>query len=339
VRNGKNHHRLLTKICKRILRVAAALAPASLFTLHFANASTLDTSVAQMFPKDIGEIGYLDLNAVRQQPWFAVAEQNLLPLHFRKLEFFLSAAGLHINTQVDSLVWGTLPATKTRGGGLVGVAFGHFSPSTVEDYFRQHHLPSTESRGLRLLDIGGGEASNDLFLVFLDPDTAVFGQRAAIERFLAVHFQGDENLAQNSVLYPLIQDAREDSLAWAVWNTNYSRAALQQLLPQAAQIPQAAALLGRIQSMEFDVTNQGRLSAQSEIVCSSRDDAVTLAALLQAGIVYREHDSTPYGSPPSDIFGQILVTANAMRVEIEIPVGVNQLDSALRSGNLMNLLQ
>jgi hypothetical protein len=325
--------------CRRILTVAAALAAAAIFTAQFANASTLDTSVVQMFPKEAGEVGYLDLKAARQQPWFAVAEQNLLPLRLRKLEFFLSAAGLDINTQVDSLAWGTLPATKTRGGGIVGVAFGHFSPSTVENYFHQHNLPAAESRGLRLLDIGGGEASTDLFLVFLDPDTAVFGQRAAIERLLAVHFQGDQNLAQNSALYPLIQDAREDSLAWAAWNTNYSRAALQQLLPQAAQIPQAAALLGRIQSMEFDVTDEGRLSAQSEIVCSSPADAVTLAALLQAGIVYREHDSAQYGSQPSNIFGGIRVTANDTRVEIEVPVGADQLDSALRSGNLLNLLQ
>jgi len=319
--------------------VAAALAVAAIFVSHFASASTLDTSVAQMFPREVGEVGYLDLKAARQQPWFAVAEQNLLPLRFRRLQFFLSAAGLHINAQVDSLAWGTLPATKTHGGGIVGVAFGHFSPSTVEDYFRQHNLPSAESRGLRLLDVGGREASDDLFLVFLDPDTAVFGQRAAIERLLAVHFQDDENLAQNSALYPLIQDAREDSLAWAAWNTSYSRVVLQQLLPQAAQIPQAAALLGRIQSMEFDITDEGRLSAQSEIVCLSPADAVSLAALLQAGIIYREHNSEQYGSQPSNIFDSIRVTANARNVEIEIPIGTDQLDSALRSGNVLNLLQ
>ncbi|HEV2314153.1 MAG TPA: hypothetical protein VGR94_02505 [Candidatus Acidoferrales bacterium] len=319
--------------------MAVALAAAVLCTPHFVYASTLDISVAQMFPKEVGEVGYLDVAAARQQPWFAVAEQSLLPTRFRKLEFFLSAAGLPVDTQVDSLAWGTLPVTKIHGGGLVGVAFGHFSPITVEDYFRQQNLPSAEFRGLRLLQIGGGEASNDLFLTFLDSETAVFGQRAAIEHLLAVHFQGDQNLAQNSDLYDLVQDARQSSLAWAVWNRDYSRAALQQLLPQAAQIPQAAALLGRIQSMEFDITNQGSLSAQSEIVCSSPADAVTLAALLQAGIAYREHDSTRGGSQPSSLFDSIRVTVNAERVEVEIPLSMDRLDSALRSGNLLNLLQ
>ncbi|MHB8486110.1 MAG: hypothetical protein ACYDCM_10335 [Candidatus Acidiferrales bacterium] len=50
-----------------------------------------------------------------------------------------------------------MPATKTGREGIAGVAFGHFSPSTLEDYFRQHHLSVVETRGLRLLDVGGGE--------------------------------------------------------------------------------------------------------------------------------------------------------------------------------------
>lgn len=318
--------------------VAAALAAVVLFR-HFVYASTLDTSVLEMFPKEVGEVGYLDLNAARQQPWFAVAERSLLPLRFRKLELFLSGAGLPIDTQVDSLAWGMVPASKADGEGVVGVAFGHFSPITVEDYFRQYDLPSTEVRGIHLFQIGGGEASNALFLAFLDPSTAVFGQRTALEHLLAVHFQGEQSLAQNSALYSLIQNAREDSVAWALWNTNYSHAALRQLLPQAAQTPQAAVLLDRIQSMEFDVTDEGRLSAQVEIVCSSRADAVVLTALLQAGIVYREHDSAQDGSQPSSIFDEIRVTANVRNVEIEIPIGTDQLDSALRSGNVLNLLQ
>ena len=91
------------------------------------------------------------------------------------------------------------------------------------------------------------------------------------------------------------------------------------MLPQIAEVPQAAALLGRIQSMEFDVTDEGSLSAQSEIVCSSPADAVTLAALLQAGTVYREDESARSGSHPSTIFDRIRITANGTRVEIESP--------------------
>jgi hypothetical protein len=36
---------------------------------------------------------------------------------------------------------------------------------------------------------------------------------------------------------------------------------------------------------------------------------------------------------------RVRITANGTRVEIAIPVGADHLDSALRSGNLLNLLQ
>jgi hypothetical protein len=324
-------------LAKGILRVTAAILAAVILTPHLADASGLDTAVVEMFPKDVAQLSYLDLKAARQQPWFAIAEQNLLPLRFRKLEIFLSAAGLDVETQVDTLAWGTVSATKTTGAGFVGVAAGHFSPSTVENYFSQHNLPIDDEQGEQLLNIGG--TTSDLFLVFVDPETAAFGQRAALENLLAVRSQGTESLAHNAALNALIEEARQDSLTWSVWNKEYARAAFQQLLPAEVQIPQAALLLDHIQSVEFDVTAQDVLSARSEIVCSSPTEAIMLAALLQAGIAFRKHDASQSGSQPSNMFTEIRVTAYSTRVEIEIPVGANQLDSAVRSGNLLNLVQ
>jgi hypothetical protein len=322
---------------RNILKKAAALAAAFSLAPAFANATALDTSVVEMFPKDVAQISYLDLKAGRQLPWFPIAEQTLLPLRLRKLEVFLSSAGLDVETQVDTLAWGTVSATKTSSEGIVGVATGHFSPSTVENYFSDHNLPTLEQQGVRWLDIGG--APNDLFLVFLGSSTAAFGERGALEQLLAVHLQGTQNLAENPVLYPLVRDTRQDSLTWTLWNKDYARTAVQQLLPQASRVPQAALLLDHIQSMEFDVVNQDELSARSEIRCSTPTDAVTLAALLQAGIAYRQHESAQSGSQPSSIFNGIRVSAYATRVEIQIPLGSDQLESALRSGDPLNLLQ
>jgi hypothetical protein len=320
-----------------ILKVAAALVAAIVLAPALAEATALDTSVVEMFPKDVTQISYLDLKTARQLPWFPIAEQTLLPLRLRKLEIFLSGTGLDVETQVDTLAWGTVSATKNHEEGMVGVAIGHFSPSAVENYFSDNNLPTFDQEGVRLLDIGG--APGDLFLVFLDSTTAAFGERAALERLLAVRFQGNESFAENPVLYPLVRDTHQDSLTWTIWNKDYARTAVQHLLPQASRVPQAALLLNDIQSMEFEVANSDDLSARSEIRCSTPTEAITLAALLQAGIVYREHESAQSGSQPSGIFDGIRVTAYATRVEIEIPLGPDQLDSALRSGNVLNVLQ
>ncbi len=320
-----------------ILKVAAALVAAIVLAPALAEATALDTSVVEMFPKEVTQISYLDLKTARQLPWFPIAEQTLLPLRLRKLEIFLSGTGLDVETQVDTLAWGTVSATKNHEEGMVGVAIGHFSPSAVETYFSDHNLPTFDQEGVRFLDIGG--APGDLFLVFLDSTTAAFGERAALERLLAVRFQGNESFAENPVLYPLVRDTHQDSLTWTIWNKDYARTAVQHLLPQVSRVPQAALFLNDIQSMEFEVANSDDLSARSEIRCSTPTEAITLAALLQAGIVYRAHESAQSGSQPSGIFDEIRVTAYATRVEIEIPLGPDQLDSALRSGNVLNVLQ
>ena len=319
-----------------ILKVAAALVAAIVLASALAEATAL-TTVVEMFPKDVTQISYLDLKTARQLPWFPIAEQTLLPLRLRKLEIFLSGTGLDVETQVDTLAWGTVSATKNHEEGMVGVAIGHFSPSTVENYFSDNNLPTFDQEGVHLLDIGG--APGDLFLVFFDSTTAAFGERAALEQLLAVRFQGNESFAENPVLYPLVRDTHQDSLTWTIWNNEYARAGVQQLLPQVSRVPQAALLLNDIQSMEFEVANSDDLSARSEIRCSTPTEAITLAALLQAGIVYRKHESAQSGSQPSGIFDEIRVTAYATRVEIEIPLGSDQLDSALRSGNVLNVLQ
>jgi hypothetical protein len=210
-------------LAKGILRVTAAILAAVILTPHLADASGLDTAILEMFPKDVAQLSYLDLKAARQQPWFAVAEQYLLPLRFRKLEIFLSAAGLDVETQVDTPAWGTVSATKTTGGGFVGVAAGHFSPGTVGNYFSQHNLPIDDQQGEQLFNIGG--TTGDLFLVFVDSETAAFGQRAALENLLAVRSQGTESLAHNAALHALIEEVRQDSLTWSVWNKEYARAA------------------------------------------------------------------------------------------------------------------
>jgi hypothetical protein len=322
---------------RSIVRMTATILAAVILTPYFTNGSGVDASVVEMFPKEVAELSYLDLKAARQQPWFTVAEQNLLPMRFRKLEFLLSNAGLNVETQVDTLAWGTVPATKTSGAGFLGLATGHFSPGTVENYFSQHNLPIDDEQGEHLLNIGGN--TSDLFLVFLDPETAAFGQRAAVEQLLAVHFQGNESLTHNFVLNSLVKDTRQDSLTWSVWNKDYARAALQQLLPPEAQIPQTTLMLDNIQSLEFDVTDRDVLSARSEIVCSSPTEAFMLAALLQAAVAYRRHEAAQSGSQPSNIFDGIRINAYSTRVEIEIPIGPDQLDSAIRSGDFLNLLQ
>jgi hypothetical protein len=327
--------RILSVVAVGAIIAAAALAPR-------ANAGERDTALARLFPKDTAAVAYIDLKAAHEQPWFDLAERNLLPLRLRKITFQLANAGLDPHSQVETLAWGTLSAGKSGAGQILGVAFGHFSQIGVEDYWRDHKVPPVELRGVRVFDMGGagGGGDGDLYLGFLDASTIVFGQPDALDKLLAVYYQGEPSLAENSALVSQIRAARADSIAWAVWNKDFSSAALRQLLPGIAESREAAQLLKGIDSMELDATNQDGLSAQSQIVCASRASAASLAAILQLGLAYRQRESQAANPGFSaSIFGDIRVSADGNIVQITIPLGSEQLTSALLGRNLLNLLQ
>src|SRR5262245_30287935 len=75
-------------------------------------AGSLNTSVIGMFPKEVGEFGYVDMKAARQYSWFPQLREQLLPSRFRQFEQFLTSAGVDANAQVDELTWGAINNAK-----------------------------------------------------------------------------------------------------------------------------------------------------------------------------------------------------------------------------------
>src|ERR1700739_4889892 len=84
-----------------------------------ARAGSLGSDILSMFPKDSGELAYVDLKEARAFPWFNQLKEQMLPAKFREFEKFLSAAGVDPNSQVTELAW-SLVAGRTppqSGGG------------------------------------------------------------------------------------------------------------------------------------------------------------------------------------------------------------------------------
>ena len=50
-------------------------------------------------------------------------------------------------------------------------------------------------------------------------------------------------------MYPLIKEVNGSGIIWAVLDQSYTHLAMQQLLPQAGQFPQAATIITRMQAM------------------------------------------------------------------------------------------
>jgi len=311
--------------------VAASLLAISALVPRPAAAGTLSTDIIQMFPREVGEFAYADLKTARKLPWFGQLRDQMLPPRFKEFERFLASAGIDPNSQVDEVAWAAVSPTKDHGEEIVGVALGQFNPNSTEGRLKQQKLPSHEVHGFKLWAFGSGAGPSDIFFFFIDSNTAAFGMRSVLEKMIEVRFGGAESLLQNSQLFPLINEANGLGTVWAVLNQSYSRLGLQQLLPQAGQFPQAAQLLGRIQAMMINVQTSSGVDARFQAVCATPDDANTLAAMLQAGVMYRRYQEQQANPDLAKALDGVQVTPRGERLEVRVPVSDDQMSALIKN--------
>jgi hypothetical protein len=304
---------------------------ASLFAIPRASfAGTLSTAVVGMFPKDVGEIAYADLKTSRKFSWFPQLREQLLPSRFRDFEKFLASAGVDSNTQVEELAWGSI--NKGAGEDVLGVALGQFDPSSTEARFKAKKLPIVDVRGYHLYAFAGGNGGADILFTFIDSNTAAFGTRPALEKLIDVRTGAAESMLTNEKLFPLINESNGHGLIWAVLDQNYTHVAMQQLVPQASQFPQAATIMDRIRAMTITIDADSGVDAHFQAVCASPDDANLLAAAMQAGLMYRRYQEASTNPVLAGALDQVRITPNGDRLKIEAPISQDQLLSLIRNG-------
>lgn len=315
---------------------AALLATAALFaalttTPTRSSAGSLSTAIIGMFPKQVGEFAYADLKTARKFSWFPQIREQLLPSRFRQFEQFLATAGVDPNTQVEELAWAGITLAKSGGEEIVGVALGAFNPSSTEAKFKQQKLPVIDSHSYHLYAFGSGTGANDILFVFLDSNTAAFGHRSALESLIDVRSGGSESLMSNDQLFPLIGEANGSGVIWAVLDQKYTHLAMQQLIPQANQFPQAAAIINRLHAMTINVDADSGVDARFQAVCDSVDDANLLGAAMQAGLMYRRYQEAQANPDLARVLDNIRVTPSGDRLKIDAPVSEDQLGALIRT--------
>ena len=293
-------------------------------------AGSLSTAVIGMFPKDAGEFAYADLKTARKYPWFSQLNDQMLPARFHQFEQFLGSSGVDPNAQVEELAWASM--SNGKGDNIVGVALGNFDPSTTEAKFKAQKLPSFEVQGYRMYAFGSGAAAGDILFLFLDTNTAAFGNRASLEKLINVRLGGEPTLLTNDSLFPMISEANGNGTVWAVLDKQHAALAMQQLLPQAQQFPQAAAIMARIKAMIINIdASDSSINAHFQAVCASVDDANLLSAAMQAGLLYRRYQEASTNPALAKALDGVSVTPAGDRLKVNAPISQEQMTSLIQS--------
>ena len=318
------------RIIPIVVLAASAILTAMVTMPARSSAGSISTAVIGMFPKTVGEFAYADLKSARKLSWFPQIREQLLPSRFRQFEQFLSSTGVDPNSQVDELAWGGITVGKD-GEEVVGVALGNFDPSSTEARFKQQKTPSIEVHGYHLYAFGSGSGPSDILFFFLDSNTAAFGHRSALEKLIDVRFGGSESLLTNDELFPLINETNGSGLIWAVLNKSYAHLAMQQLLPQVSQFPQAGQIIERMRAMVFSIEADSGVNAHIQAVCATTDDANLGAAALQAGLMYRRYQEASTNQDLAKLLDGVRVQPAGDRLKIEVSVSDEQISGLIKS--------
>jgi hypothetical protein len=313
-----------TILLAAMLALATAGAPA-----HSA-AGTVQPDIIGLFPKDIGELAYADLKSARKFSWYGQLKDQMLPSRFRQFEAFLASAGIDPERQVNEVVWCVTAATPEQGEQIAGIALGQYAPESAEAYFKQQKLPTTKVRGYTLFAFGSGVGAGDIFFFFVDSNTAAFGHRALLEKLIEVRFGAEESLLRNDKMFPLIQEVNGRGLIWGVLDQGYTRLAVQQLIPEAAQFPDAPKLVAKIRALTISVAADRAINASFQAVCETPDDANLFASLLSAGLLYRRYQENPNNPDLAKTLDEIKVTPRGDRMNVEMSISEEMMKALLQ---------
>lgn len=294
-------------------------------------AGPLEERVIAMFPKNVGEIAYVDLSQAKRFPWYSQFEQQVLPARFAEFAQFLKAAGIDLDTQIDGVAWAVPSAIvnpkdeiKTAADGIVCVATGRFHPDAAQNFFEAHNISAVKYLDYKMYPAGPG-GSGDLFIMFVDSSTIEFGPRKGLERFISVQGGAEENLAENETLIPLINQVNGDGIFWGVLNTEGARQTIQQIVPVAGQFAQAGHIIDKIGAVIISVHGTDRMDANITAVAGSTADATMLSQLLQAGLMVRQYEATDSNPDFAQILAATSVTASGNQLNISLSLTEEQL--------------
>lgn len=301
------------------------------------HADTLDSSIIGMFPKDVSEIGYADLQQARQFPWFPQFEAQLVPVSLFGFEQFLETAQMRQTPSIDIVAWarvapapGSNPQRSTgEGGQIVAVALGQFDTGTIQSFLDSRKVPSVQVGSYTLYASETGVGTSDIFFTLVDGRTIAFGPLEPLKRVLGIREGEEESLLENEKMMALIDQANGDGVFWGVLGSGQAGRAIDKLVPEATTFPQSRDLIGKMHELLIIVRAPSDIEIDFQATSESSNDAMLLSQLLQVGVLYRRYESGKSNPELAAILDGLRVSANGDRLELSLSLTDDQVLSLI----------
>lgn len=307
----------------------------------YAAAQAIPNQVLALYPRDAGEITYLDVRSLRNAPNYAELKTKVLPERFRQLADWTKYIGVDFDTEVYQLSWAFLPAAAGKGPategeqvGMIGIAEGNFPASEIQRLAKERKLPYSRHAGSLVLHLGKNDQGREFVFAFPDPNTAIFGFRDIAEQILDRRASAGASLLDNRPLMDLIRALNGKAPVWIAMDSQFTLLAVKQMLPEISRVAGFETLAARLQSasLQFQLSDGFRGSAA--VRCQTGADALVVSKLLQAAVTYQAFRLNETQPDLAKVLGDLRLNQTDDRIELALTIAPSDLNTLLQKNSL-----
>jgi hypothetical protein len=247
-------------------------------------ASPLGTNARTVLPAQIQQIISVDYRMLRNSSSGIALKNRVLPDNLKSFETSLRGMGVNPDTDVEQLTFVSYRGAKGTLRNF-GVANGQFDPKKVVLRLKQKKQKSEKYRDSDLWPTG------DFMMTFLDDNTILFGETAAVKDGLDVRNGDQRGIASTPDMLQMIVDA-ESGTVWSVLDQLGTQNMLRSALGEASALADYDTIKKRLVASRYTLDMQHGVDFGLNVQTSDAFTAGTLSALMKAGILYKKAAGT-----------------------------------------------
>jgi len=240
----------------------------------------LGSSARTAIPSDIQQIISVDYRSMKNSNTAMALKAQVLPENLKQFEAALKGSGIDPEKDVDQLTFASYRMKQAVR--VMGVAQGSFSGKLVA---KKMALRKVKPIKYRTADIY--PMSNGMEMSFLEEDTLLFGDHAAIKDALDARDGYTTTLDSNNQIVDMIGSV-DSGTVWSVLDQQGTQNMMRSALGDASKLGDYESVKKRLLGSRYQMNFNNGVNFDLDVLTSDSVTAATLSTLVQAGMLYRK---------------------------------------------------
>jgi hypothetical protein len=248
--------------------------------------AAMPSAARNSIPSTVQQVISVDYRTLKNSGTAMALKAQVLPPSLKEFEDRLKSVGIDPEKDADQLTFASYRGAKSEVR-VVGVAQGSFSSKVVLKKMRLNKI-----KPVKYHDSDVYPMSNGMEMTFLEDNTLLFGDGAALRGALDTRDGYNPGLDSNSAVADMIGPV-ESGTVWSVLDQQGTQNMLISALGDAGKLADFDMVRKRVQGSRYQMNFTNGVTFDLDVVTADSVTAGTLSSLVKAGVLYRKMTATP----------------------------------------------